>query len=167
MVCATRSPWKNACTFFWLLCFPKALCNADVILPLSVGAGFQVLFHSPPGVLFTFPSRYYTLSVTREYLSLGGWSPRLPTGFHVSCGTPDPARMEFCPRTGLSPSPAGLSSTVLLLNSIVLAVHTPKRSRRCVSVWASPLSLAATHGLSFDFFSCPYLDVSVQGVPPV
>ena len=23
-----------------------------------------VLFHSPPGVLFTFPSQYYTLSVT-------------------------------------------------------------------------------------------------------
>ena len=23
--------------------------------------------------------------------SLGGWSPRLPTGFLVSCGTPDPA----------------------------------------------------------------------------
>ena len=29
-----------------------------------VGTGFQVLFHSPPGVLFTFPSQYYTLSVT-------------------------------------------------------------------------------------------------------
>ena len=29
------------------------------------GTGFQVLFHSPPGVLFTFPSRYYTLSVTK------------------------------------------------------------------------------------------------------
>ena len=26
---------------------------------------FKVLFHSPPGVLFTFPSRYYALSVTR------------------------------------------------------------------------------------------------------
>ena len=28
-------------------------------LPLLVSIGFQVLFHSPPGVLFTFPSRYY------------------------------------------------------------------------------------------------------------
>ena len=27
-------------------------------LPLLVGKWFQVLFHSPPGVLFTFPSRY-------------------------------------------------------------------------------------------------------------
>src|SRR2546423_11669136 len=27
-------------------------------LPRLVGTRFQVLFHSPPGVLFTFPSRY-------------------------------------------------------------------------------------------------------------
>ena len=33
-------------------------------LPLLVGTRFQVLFHSPPGVLFTFPSQYYALSVT-------------------------------------------------------------------------------------------------------
>src|SRR5699024_11025011 len=31
-----------------------------------------VLFHSPPGVLFTIPSRYYPLSVTRKYLALPG-----------------------------------------------------------------------------------------------
>ena len=30
-----------------------------------VDTGFQVLFHSPPGVLFTFPSQYYALSVTK------------------------------------------------------------------------------------------------------
>ena len=34
-------------------------------LPLLVNIWFQVLFHSPPGVLFTFPSRYYSLSVTK------------------------------------------------------------------------------------------------------
>ena len=34
------------------------------VLCVLVGTGFQVLFHSPPGVLFTFPSQYYTLSVT-------------------------------------------------------------------------------------------------------
>ena len=28
-------------------------------LELLVGTRFQVLFHSPPGVLFTFPSRYW------------------------------------------------------------------------------------------------------------
>ena len=36
-------------------------------LPVLVNTGFQVLFHSPPGVLFTFPSRYYALSVTDRF----------------------------------------------------------------------------------------------------
>ena len=34
-------------------------------VPQLVDTGFQVLFHSPPGVLFTFPSQYYALSVTK------------------------------------------------------------------------------------------------------
>ena len=33
-------------------------------LPQLVNTGFQVLFHSPPGVLFTVPSQYSALSVT-------------------------------------------------------------------------------------------------------
>ena len=45
-------------------------------LPQFVNTGFQVLFHSPPGVLFTFPSQYYALSVTKEYLALRG-GPRM------------------------------------------------------------------------------------------
>ena len=42
--------------------------------PLA-GPWFQVLFHSPPGVLFTFPSRYYALSVAAEYSALEGGPP--------------------------------------------------------------------------------------------
>ena len=34
-------------------------------------------------------------------------------------------------------------------------------------VWPLPLSLATTSGISFDFFSSPYLDVSVQAVPRI
>ncbi len=45
------------------------------MLLLIVNIWFQVLFHSPSGVLFTFPSRYYTLSVTRSYLALGDGPP--------------------------------------------------------------------------------------------
>ena len=52
-----------------------------MVLPLLVNIEFQVLFHSPPGVLFTFPSQYYTLSVTEEYLGLGGGPPGFPQGF--------------------------------------------------------------------------------------
>ena len=44
----------------------KVRSRASIALPLLVNAGFQVLFHSPPGVLFTFPSRYYALSVTNR-----------------------------------------------------------------------------------------------------
>ena len=51
------------------------------VLPQLVNTGFQVLFHSPPGVLFTFPSQYYTLSVTEEYLALRGGPRVFPQGF--------------------------------------------------------------------------------------
>ena len=51
-----------------------------MVLPQLVNTGFQVLFHSPPGVLFTFPSQYSALSVTEEYLALGGGPPDFPQG---------------------------------------------------------------------------------------
>ena len=43
----------------------KVRDRALLALSLLVNTGFQVLFHSPPGVLFTFPSQYYALSVTK------------------------------------------------------------------------------------------------------
>ena len=49
-------------------------------VPQLVNTGFQVLFHSPPGVLFTFPSQYYALSVTKEYLGLRGGPRLFPQG---------------------------------------------------------------------------------------
>ena len=56
----------------------KVRYRALIALYLLVNAGFQVLFHSPPGVLFTFPSRYYALSVTSTYLGLEGGPPGFP-----------------------------------------------------------------------------------------
>src|SRR6195952_5347846 len=50
-------------------------------LPRLVGTRFQVLFHSAPAVLFTIPSRYYPLSVTREYLGLTGGPARFTRDF--------------------------------------------------------------------------------------
>ena len=50
-------------------------------LSVLVSIRFQVLFHSPPGVLFTFPSQYCSLSVTREYLGLEDGPPMFPPGF--------------------------------------------------------------------------------------
>ena len=58
-----------------------------------------------------------------------------------------------------------LSHTFLLTNSLPCAVLTPKIF--LLSVWPLPRSLATTSGISVDFFSSPYLDVSVQAVPHV
>ena len=77
------------------------------VLCVLVSTGFQVLFHSPPGVLFTFPSQYYFSIGHRVIFRLGGWSPLLPTGFLVSRGTPDPARSTSFSPTCLSHSSDG------------------------------------------------------------
>ena len=72
-------------------------------VPQLVDTGFQVLFHSPPGVLFTFPSQYCALSVTKEYSALGGGPPDFPQGF--SCPAVlwiPPAGLSF-PLRGLHP----------------------------------------------------------------
>ena len=72
----------------WLI-LQKARRHNARLLRLLVGARFQVLFHSPLGVLFTFPSRYWFAIGHRRVFSLGGWSPRLRTGFHVPGPTRD------------------------------------------------------------------------------
>src|SRR5918998_3849001 len=46
-----------------------------------VGARFQVLFHSPPGVLFTFPSRYLSAIGHRGVFRVNGWSRQIHTEF--------------------------------------------------------------------------------------
>ncbi len=58
-------------------------------LPLFVSVGFHVLFHSPTGVLFTFPSRYYFTIGHLGVFSLTRWSSLIHTGFLVSHATRD------------------------------------------------------------------------------
>src|ERR1700749_5103598 len=51
-------------------------------LPRLVGTRFQVLFHDPsPGCFSPFPHGTCSLSVTREYLGLGGGPPRFTRNF--------------------------------------------------------------------------------------
>ena len=52
---------------------------------------------------------------------------------------------------------------------LLLIVHCSLRPTHRVerSVWHLPRSLATTCGISVDFFSSPYLDVSVRAVPHV
>ena len=79
-------------------------------LLLFVCMRFQDLFHSPPGVLFAFPSRYWFTIGRLRVFSLGGWSPHVQTGFHVPRPTcRNPSSTAVFSHTGLSPNIAGLS----------------------------------------------------------
>jgi hypothetical protein len=63
---------------------PEHPPEGRVELPPLVGTRFQVLFHPPPGVLFTFPSRYLCTIGHGLVFSLGRWSCRFRSGFLVS-----------------------------------------------------------------------------------
>jgi hypothetical protein len=52
-----------------------------------VSRRFQVLFHSPPGVLFTFPSRYLSAIGHQGVFSLTRWSWRIHGRFQGSAAT--------------------------------------------------------------------------------
>ena len=94
------------------------------VVPQLVNTGFQVLFHSPPGVLFTFPSQYYALSVTKEYLALGGGPPDFPQGstcLAVLWILPLPTIFTYGAFT-LSGRP---SQAVLLMDQLACAVRNP------------------------------------------
>ena len=90
------------------------------VLSVLVGTRFQVLFHSPPGVLFTFPSRYCSSIGHQVVFRLGWWSTRLPTGFLVSCGTLDTASVLPMSLTGLSPCFAALPKAFSYLSHYIL-----------------------------------------------
>ena len=57
-----------------------------------VGTRFQVLFHSPPGVLFTFPSRYWSAIGHQVVFRLSKWSCQIHTRFLGPRATWDPLR---------------------------------------------------------------------------
>jgi hypothetical protein len=114
-------------------------------------------FHLSLTVLFTIGHRFV--------FSLGGWSPQIQPGFLVSRPTrvPDQKPTRISP-TGLSPATVRRSRRVQL--SFPFPSVRPHNPRTClhIPVWALPLSLAATPGISFDFSSSRYLDVSVPWV---
>ena len=81
----------------------------------------------------------------------------------MSRGTLDPDCSKQISCTGLSPCLAGLPMPFHYPFLHVMSVQTPGILR--LLVWPLPLSLATTYGISVDFSSSPYLDVSVQAVP--
>ena len=167
-----RKPLTSPQTATRRLMLQKARRQAmskDIPLRLIVGTRFQVLFHSPPGVLFTFPSRYWSTIGRFEYLALEGGPPSFPQGFPCPvvlgmtaqadkppfaygavtlCGRPFQARStrrltkpgEFTASPGRLPQPHAGNACELDTGM----------------VWALPRSLATTKGISVDFFSSRY-----------
>lgn len=113
--------------------------------------GFRFYFTPLTGVLFAFPSQYWFTIGQSGVFSLGGWSPHLQTGFLVS--RPTYRKLSTTTHT----SNTGLSPCVAWLPSQFFCIY-------CYHLLATPLSLAATHRISIDFFSSGYLDVSVLPV---
>ena len=159
------------------LILQKARRHPSGLRPLA-GPWFQVLFHSPPGVLFTFPSRYSSTVGRRVVLSLGGRSPLLPAGFLVPGGTPDcgpQARAFAYGALTLCRAPSHASSARHVLcdcgravRGPVAASSTPGRQRphalRAPRFGLAPVRSPLLGGSLLDFLSSGYLDVSV---PPV
>ena len=104
---------------------------ALVALPQLVNTGFQVLFHSPPGVLFTFPSQYSALSVTKEYLALRGGPRSFPQGFSCPVVLRIPLHVICCRIRGFHPLwPAFPGSFCLASHTFLRSI--PRRARAAV-----------------------------------
>ena len=133
------------------------------MLLLIVNIWFQVLFHSPPGVLFTFPSRYYTLSVTRSYLALGDGPPIFTLGFTCPVLLWILTAKELVSFTGLLPCIARFSNQ-LQLHILVRDVSPNPKGVTTLGLGWFPF---AHHylGNRISFSSSRYLDVSVPWVP--
>ena len=123
-------------------------------LPPIVGVWFQVLFTPLRAVLFTFPSRYLFTIGLPVVLSLARWCWQIQTGFlrpRPTQGT-GPQALRAC--TGLSPSAAAFSKRLPLGHACLVPALQPRGA--CAPVWAIPLSLATTCGVTDCF---PFLRV--------
>ena len=151
------------------------------VLRLLAGARFQALFHSPPGVLFTFPSRYWSAVGRRGVLSLGGRSPLLPAGFLVPGGTRDrvpgpagcaygaltlcraPSHASSAPQQVCDPGRTVRGAGDASSTPAARRAHAGSRRRFGLAPFRSPL----LGGSLLDFPSSGYLDVSVPPVAPL
>ena len=104
-------------------------------------------------MLFAFPSRYWFTIGRQRVFSLGEWSPQFPTRLHVSRSTQDAASSPVCfllrdSHTLWSRFPASSHSN-RFGNSTCAVLQPPNAS---TWVWAVPISLAATIGISVIYF---------------
>ena len=117
------------------------------------------------GFFSPFPHGTGSLSVSQEYLALADGPAGFAQGFTCPALLRVPLSVTVFARTGLSPSAAPLSRGLRFIAHRTLWPYNPDAAKTA-AVWAVPLSLAATHGITLVFFSSGYLDVSVRRVRP-
>ena len=111
-----------------------------------------------------FPHGTGPLSVSGEYLALADG----PACFTQDFSCPALLRIligfRFDSCTGLSPSLTDFSKSFHFKAFLPLFQSFNPAVAETSTVWAFPRSLATTCGITFVFFSCGYLDVSVPHV---
>ena len=127
--------------------------------------GFRYFFTPLSAVLFTFPSRYLSAIGLPGVLSLGGWCRQLRTGFLRPRPTQVPARVgvRFAYGAVTRCGAPFQAAPATHASSTSRRPYNPARAST-PAVWAGPLSLAATRGVTVVFLSSAYLDVSVRRV---
>ena len=112
---------------------------------------FQDLFHSPPGVLFAFPSRYWFTIGRSRVFSLGGWSPIF--------------RQDFtCPALLVARSVPAIFFAYGAITHYRPTFPDRSANNRFITCRLIPVRSPLLWGISVDFFSSGYLDVSVLPV---
>ena len=96
-------------------------------LPLLVSHRFQVLFHSPRRGSFHLSLTVLVRYRSPNVFSLGKWSSRFPTRFHVSRRTQDPRRQLVSFNYGAVTLSGRPFQTVPLPTRCVLQVLQPRR----------------------------------------
>ena len=119
-----------------------------------------------PGFFSSFPHGTCPLSVAVSYLALDRGRPcfrqdfTCPAVLRYCTGKAKPFRIRgFHPLCQAFPKPFCYVFAFLLAERKPVQPYNP-RDR----VWALPISLATTFGISFDFLSLSYLDGSVHSV---
>src|SRR5687767_9242749 len=135
-----------------------------------VGRRFQVLFHSPPGVLFTIPSRYLSAIDHQEVFSLTRWSWQIHGRLQESAATREHQK-EACSfrlpgSHRLRPTFPRRSTNHKLCNSPsqcqlrklgpTTPMTQPLTGITRHKFRLNPLSLATTHGITVVFSSYGY-----------
>ena len=131
-------------------------------LRLLVSTQFQDLFHSPPGVLFTFPSPYSFTIDHKIYLALGGGPP----GFRQ--GSTCPVLLEKINIRSASLSHTRLSRPVVSHSNYSASKADFLPYGQCDSLASQERVLESSRALSWSFkISQPLADIRLSTYLPV